>query len=96
MLARKIGTPGHKHVFNCRCSSCQVSRAITGCLHPNKCYAKAREMLNSLQYKWDPRLMQPEDYEARDEPDESGTAEFDSRITTNGTLGDAFRIFTDG
>jgi ribonuclease HI len=99
MLARKIGTPGHKHEFDCQCSSCRVSRAITKCLHPSKCYHKAREMLNSLECKWDPRLMQPEDYEDYQKPagqDESGAADFDSRITTNGTLGDAFRIFTDG
>ncbi|KAJ7601723.1 hypothetical protein DFH06DRAFT_902622, partial [Mycena polygramma] len=91
----------HKHIFNCKCSSCQVSRAITGCLHPNKCYAKAREMLNSLEYKWDPRMMQPEDWEEHQKPAEQdggdpAVVEFDSRITTNGTLGDAFRIFTDG
>jgi ribonuclease HI len=43
--------------------------------------------------------MQPEDYEGYQKPaerDESGAADFDSRITTNGTLGDALRIFTDG
>jgi ribonuclease HI len=44
-------------------------------------------------------MMQPEDYEVYQKPaeqDESGAMDFDSRITTDGTLGDAFRIFTDG
>ncbi|KAJ7655668.1 ribonuclease H-like protein [Mycena polygramma] len=43
--------------------------------------------------------MQPEDYEEYQRPaerDESGTVEFDLRVTTEGTLGDVFRIFTDG
>ncbi|KAJ6539316.1 hypothetical protein B0H19DRAFT_961618, partial [Mycena capillaripes] len=99
MLARKIGTPRHKHRVDCRCASCQVSREITGCLHPNKCYARARELLNSLEYKWDPRMMQPEDYEEYQKPadhDENGTAAFDPWVTTDGTLADVFRIFTDG
>ncbi|KAJ6527531.1 hypothetical protein B0H19DRAFT_969904, partial [Mycena capillaripes] len=99
MLARKIGTPRHKNRIDCRCASCRVSRELTGCMHPNKCYAKAQELLNSLEYKWDPRMMQPEDYEEYQKPaapGESDTAEFDSRITTDGTLADAFRIFTQG
>ncbi|KAJ7671503.1 hypothetical protein DFH06DRAFT_980205 [Mycena polygramma] len=99
MLASKMGTPRHEHIPDCRCASCQVSRLTTGCLHPNECFAKARDLMNSLEYKWDPRLMQPEDYEEYQKPaerDESGTVEFDSRVTTDGTLGDVFRIFTDG
>ncbi|KAJ7710695.1 hypothetical protein B0H17DRAFT_1027621 [Mycena rosella] len=54
----------------CRCSSCQVSRVITGCLHPSKCYVKAQELLNSLENKWDPSVMQPEDFEEYQKPRE--------------------------
>jgi hypothetical protein len=99
MLARKLGTPRHTNRIDCSCASCRVSREITKCRHPNECYVKAQELLNSLENKWDPRLMQPEDYEEyqtpaqREDPD---TAEFDSRITTDGTLADDFRIFTQG
>ncbi|KAJ7668710.1 hypothetical protein DFH06DRAFT_982288, partial [Mycena polygramma] len=99
MLARKIGTPRHTNRIDCKCSSCRISRELTGCRHPNKCYAKTRELLNSLEYKWDPRLMQPEDFEEYQKPmqeTDSGGSEFDSRITTQGTLADVFRIFTDG
>ncbi|KAJ7107530.1 hypothetical protein C8R44DRAFT_595815, partial [Mycena epipterygia] len=100
MLARKIGTPRHTDRVDCRCASCQVTRQITGCRHPNHCYKKAQEMLNSLENKWDPRVMQPEDYEEYQEPtphgEDSGAADFDSRITTKGTLADTFRIFGQG
>jgi ribonuclease HI len=57
--------------------------------------------LYSLENKWDPRLLQPEDYKDYEEyqaPEESpdpDTAIFDSRITTDGTLADTFRIFTE-
>ncbi|KAJ7260282.1 hypothetical protein C8J57DRAFT_954031, partial [Mycena rebaudengoi] len=97
ILAHKIGTPRHTDRRDCKCASCRVTKEITKCQHPHKCYVKARELLNSLQNKWDPRQMQPEDYEEYQTPghqDDPDVAEFDSRITTNGTLADAFRIFT--
>jgi hypothetical protein len=36
---------------------------------PHLCYAKARELLDSLQNKWDLRGMQPEDYEENQAPE---------------------------
>ncbi|KAF5359907.1 hypothetical protein D9758_013997 [Tetrapyrgos nigripes] len=56
----------------------------------------AWELLDILPQKWDPRREQPEDYEK--EPhitNERNTTYFDNRVTTNGTLGDIFQIFTD-
>jgi ribonuclease HI len=43
--------------------------------------------------------MHPEDYEEYQTPvekEDKNAVEFDSRITTDGTLADAFRIFTQG
>jgi hypothetical protein len=54
------------------------------------------ELINSLEIKWDPRFMQPEDYEEYKKPDDPETSRIDPRVTTGGTLADAFRIFTDG
>jgi hypothetical protein len=51
------------------------------------------ELINSLEIKWDPRFMQPEGYKKPDDPE---TSRIDPRVTTGGTLADAFRIFTDG
>jgi hypothetical protein len=36
---------------------------------PHLCYAKAQELLDSLQNKWDLRGMQPEDYEEYQAPE---------------------------
>jgi hypothetical protein len=56
------------------------------------CYAKARELLNSLQNKWDPSGMHPEDYEEYQAPEareedtpleegEEAPVQFDSRVS---------------
>ncbi|KAJ7155938.1 hypothetical protein C8R43DRAFT_1125843 [Mycena crocata] len=74
-------------------------RAETGCRYPQNCYAKARALLDALHAKWDPRRPQPEDYEEAQAPaalEEDESVEFDSRITTHGTIADTFRIFTKG
>ncbi|KAE9397360.1 hypothetical protein BT96DRAFT_781096, partial [Gymnopus androsaceus JB14] len=70
----------------------------TNCRSPYKCYGKAAQLLNNLPEKWNPLVKQPED----SEPDsldasalENGEV-FDWRLTTKGTLADAFRIFTEG
>ncbi|CAK5281680.1 unnamed protein product [Mycena citricolor] len=59
-------------------------------------------MLDTLDPKWDPRQPQPEDYEGRMNPQtldtqqgEGISIEIDQRLTTKGTVGDTFRIFTE-
>ncbi|KAK7029102.1 hypothetical protein R3P38DRAFT_2407535, partial [Favolaschia claudopus] len=102
-LANKAGSNRHTHRVDCRCAACRVTRAITGCGHPHKCYLKAQALLNSIEDKWDPRVMQPEDYIRKNllrdqEPtahEDENTADFDTRVTTKGTLADVFRIFTN-
>ncbi|KAJ6561751.1 hypothetical protein B0H19DRAFT_942962, partial [Mycena capillaripes] len=99
LLARKIGTARHKYRVDCRCAACSVTKAITGCRHPHLCFQKSKELLDSLEEKWDPRCMQPEDFEEYQTPAaeaDSEAMEFDSRVTTNGTLADVFRVFTEG
>jgi hypothetical protein len=56
-------------------------------------------LLNSLEDKWNPLIPQPEDYEnIPREALQLDTKEvlFNPKITTEGTLSDAFRIFTNG
>ncbi|KAJ7269120.1 hypothetical protein C8J57DRAFT_976937, partial [Mycena rebaudengoi] len=67
-----------------------------GCMTPHSCFSKAKELLDTLPPKWDPRMQQPEDYEAPPEDDENGWTTFDRRITTTGSIKEAFRIFTEG
>ncbi|KAJ7604662.1 hypothetical protein DFH06DRAFT_1020709, partial [Mycena polygramma] len=92
-----MDAPRHRPVRNCRCGTCQLTKALTRCKNPHQCYTKARELLDGLEAKWDPREPQPEDYEDDQKPQNEGdeTAEFDSRITTHGTVADTFRIFTN-
>jgi hypothetical protein len=78
---------------------CRVTRAISGCQNPNACYSKARDLLNALEEKWDPREPQPEDHEEYHAPEaeaDQETVDFDPGITTHGTIADTFRIFTRG
>ncbi|KAJ7631437.1 hypothetical protein DFH06DRAFT_937079, partial [Mycena polygramma] len=99
-LARKMGTARHTDRTDCRCASCQMTRATTQCRHPNLCYKKAHELLNTLEDKWDPRCMQPEDFEEyhtlRERDETEGVEEFDVTVATDGELADVFRIFTEG
>lgn len=89
--------PNHRPSNRCRCATCRLTRAMSGCTTPHSCFCRARELLNVLHDKWNPGKAQPEDYE--EAPTEIGTPEddetmFDPRITTHGTIADTFRIFT--
>ncbi|KAF5325574.1 hypothetical protein D9758_018235 [Tetrapyrgos nigripes] len=59
--------------------------------------SRAKELLDTLPSKWDPRKSQPEDHEGdsleMNAPEDADN--FDYHITTTGTLSDIFRVFTD-
>ncbi|KAL0059957.1 hypothetical protein AAF712_013253 [Marasmius tenuissimus] len=65
-----------------------------------RCYERAKDMINSLPDKWNPTTPKPEDFEKEDTRwqivSEEDAEPFDPRITTKGSLADAFRIFTGG
>ncbi|KAJ7271394.1 hypothetical protein B0H12DRAFT_1003102, partial [Mycena haematopus] len=95
----KKDAPRHKPNNRCCCDTCRDVRETTGCKTPDKCFTRARRLLDALHEKWDPRKPQPEDYEEEQEPlgdPDSESAQFDPRITTHGTIADTFRIFTKG
>ncbi len=70
-------------------------------MNPHQCASRAKDMLDTLPSKWDPRTRQPEDYEnglMKDLEEENlgdNRVPFDRRVTTYGNMGQAFRIFTD-
>ncbi|KAK0463246.1 uncharacterized protein EV420DRAFT_1618992 [Desarmillaria tabescens] len=66
-----------------------------GCKKPNECMLHAKELMDTLPKKWDPRFMLPEDYEEGPEQLDEGF-EFDRRVTVDGSIANAFRIFTEG
>ncbi|KAJ7138536.1 hypothetical protein C8R43DRAFT_823953, partial [Mycena crocata] len=89
----------HRPLKRCQCDTCRATRTETGCQNPHQCYCRARNLLDSLYAKWNPLKPQPEDYEEEQAPREGlspETVDFDSRITTRGTVADTFRIFTKG
>ncbi|KAJ7363954.1 hypothetical protein DFH08DRAFT_619336, partial [Mycena albidolilacea] len=65
------------------------------CRHPSNRYLKAHQLLNAMEDKWQHQktmknTRHPENMRT------SEAADLDSRITTDGTLADIFRIFTEG
>ncbi|KAJ3773360.1 hypothetical protein FB446DRAFT_837179, partial [Lentinula raphanica] len=93
--AQKICTARHSRRRNCRCVECVADRARR-CNSPFKCYTRANEILRTLPPKWNPATEQPEELRGELDGHQEDGATFDNRITVEGTLADAFRIFTEG
>ncbi len=99
-LASTLTTAAHRPSAACCCGACSALKT-RGCANPHLCGTRAREMLDTLPGKWDPRKRQPEDYESKIMEDlqheqlDSSLVPFDRRVTTHGDRGQAFRIFTD-
>ncbi|KAJ3766748.1 hypothetical protein FB446DRAFT_617746, partial [Lentinula raphanica] len=96
--AKNIRTPRHSRRRNCRCTACEAARTENHCEAPYRCFSKANELLQTLPEKWNPSSILPEDHEPDElhPPDVNEGSTFDHRITTHGSLADAFRIFTQG
>ncbi|KAL0059037.1 hypothetical protein AAF712_014250 [Marasmius tenuissimus] len=88
-LAESLQRTDHIASDERECPDCKKIEENYGCSHPHRCMTRAKELLDALHPKWDPRReIQPENYEQT--PEES---EIDSRVTTNGALGDVFRVY---
>ncbi len=100
-LASILKDRGHQARATCKCVSCVCLKERVGCANPHLCGVRAREMLKTLPGKWDPQTRKPEDYEDKDmeelrnEELDKDLVPFDRRVTTNGNLGHAIRIFTE-
>ncbi len=100
-LTSLLDRPDHRASVTCKCNGCTHQRSHVGCENPHLCAVRAREMINTLPGKWDPRRRLPEDYEkdnmARllEEGLDEGLIPFDRCVTTYGHIGHAFRIFTE-
>ncbi len=103
-FANNFHAPGHLSKTSCRCAGCVIAREQDGCTKPYLCAERARNLLDTLPPKWDPRGVHPADYEERIYDAHKKLAEdmggrlvpFDRRVTTKGHVGEAFRIFTTG
>ncbi len=99
-LADVLNDAEHRPSARCNCEGCAPLRDDTRCANPHLCATRAKDILDTLPGKWDPRTRQPEDYERkakdalRREGIETDLIPFDRCITTYGDLGQVFRIFT--
>ncbi|RPD55592.1 hypothetical protein L226DRAFT_448169, partial [Lentinus tigrinus ALCF2SS1-7] len=96
--------PGHRDRPSCKCGGCEWAKQAIGCAHPSACAKRAKEFLDALPPKWDPRGRHPADYEEENHRALEKVREdlgddlvlFDRRVTVHGTIADAYRIFTEG
>ncbi|KAL0956717.1 hypothetical protein HGRIS_002839 [Hohenbuehelia grisea] len=99
-LAEKGNTPYHCNRNNCKCQNCKDVRTGSHCRTPNTCYKKAKELLDTLPRKWDPRKATSEKeieaLKAKLTTNIEGGAIFDPINAVKGNLAGAFRIFTKG
>ncbi|OJT03797.1 Transposon TX1 uncharacterized 149 kDa protein, partial [Trametes pubescens] len=98
-LASALTDPTHRRANRCTCTNCEAVIVKARCAHPDRCFERARKLMDLLPSKWDPRGVHPEDYEEeqmRAAWEAAGEATvFDRSVTVKGTLGETFRIFTD-
>ncbi|EPS96356.1 hypothetical protein FOMPIDRAFT_53837 [Fomitopsis schrenkii] len=87
-MARSLDHAGHKARRNCACQTCKATRQVSACENPHACFARAKELLDHLPEKWDPRSTKPEDREK-----DSGLTDDDKELLTdhNSTLFDNIR-----
>jgi hypothetical protein len=97
-MTRCLNVHAHQPTTESNCDNCEDFRENHGCSDPHACYQRARELLDELPFKWDPRRAQPKDYEVREDSDvdDDGWIIFDKSVTITGTLAEIFRIFTEG
>ncbi|THU99045.1 hypothetical protein K435DRAFT_941360 [Dendrothele bispora CBS 962.96] len=93
-----LGNLNHQPIANCECLPCVTTRVDTQCHNPNRCMNRAKDLLNTLPSKWDPRQQLPEDYEREQGAvgDYDQWSYFDPTVTTKGELSDSLRTFTHG
>ncbi len=99
-IAATLDDAAHLPRASCRCESCAYMKTAKDCINPHLCGVRAKDILDTLPGKWDPRKRKPEDYEEAIMTDlnkeglDNTLVPFDRRITTHGDIGQAFRIFT--
>ncbi|KAF9028475.1 hypothetical protein BDZ89DRAFT_894679, partial [Hymenopellis radicata] len=92
----------HKGNKRCKCNRCTIMRQ-GGCQNPNRCMQRAQTLLGALPPKWNPLHEQPEDGEVlppketeEEAADPQRERTFNRNLTDQGSIAEAFRIFTTG
>ncbi|KAF9488747.1 hypothetical protein BDN71DRAFT_1346542, partial [Pleurotus eryngii] len=92
--ANYLDNPEHKKLKRCKCQGCKKMRDEYKCTHPNECFRRARQMLNVLLQKWDPRRVNNQ--ALRDAAIHQRGQTFNKELAMVKNLQDAFQIFTEG
>ncbi|KAI9056336.1 hypothetical protein FKP32DRAFT_1532785, partial [Trametes sanguinea] len=100
-LADRTRTPEHRPTRTCTCTACAEMVTDERCANPHRCYTKAKQLLDLLHPKWDPRAQtrrSEDEYVDQALYSEDGQEHtcVDTRVVTGGTVAEAFRIFTEG
>ncbi|KAF5376091.1 hypothetical protein D9615_007753 [Tricholomella constricta] len=100
VIAEMLLDPHHQAHNECECTGCIHMDEILGCKYPHACATRARDLLNTLPPKWDPRVVPDNLVENRtpdDEHDEDPDwIPFQRCLPTVDSLADVFRVFTEG
>ncbi len=99
-LVDELNLPAHRPTKTCSCLGCERLKQRTHCENPHLCGSRAKDMISTLPYKWNPTYRHPEDFEdgvmeaLRQDASAGEYIPFDRRVTTHGDLGHSLRIFT--
>jgi ribonuclease HI/exonuclease III len=95
-LINTISPLDHRQGRDCTCNMCTEMKG-KGCENPHVCVEKAKELLDTIPPRWDPRSTETvEEDENREESDddEDGWINFNPALVTGGQIGNTLRIFT--
>ncbi|KAJ8089863.1 hypothetical protein PM082_018440 [Marasmius tenuissimus] len=90
----------HRKRDDCPCEECENLWDKNGCIGPNSCITRAKELLDTLPPKWDPRETLPDDFEKEMQNAELSTRDedwvkFKKQLVTARDTGGTFGIFTE-
>lgn len=100
-ITTMITETSHLDTDECECKSCMKMEIESNCLHPHSCSYRAKEMIDTLPEKWNPRAPQPDNTLTMTKENEMNReaelkAVFNFNLATNDDLANIFRIFTAG
>ncbi|KAK0429537.1 hypothetical protein EV421DRAFT_1723157, partial [Armillaria borealis] len=104
-VERQLHSTEHKSRQDCKCAECRDDHQQRGCDNPHRCALMARDLLNNLMEKWDPRRpdqndglhLTPDDrLQNQSAWEDNNMIRFDPGIDNENTLTEGIQIFTSG
>ncbi|KAF9490618.1 hypothetical protein BDN71DRAFT_1399653, partial [Pleurotus eryngii] len=92
LIANHLTHPQHRRSKRCKCPGCTEAKNTHRCTHSAECFKRARQLLDKLPAKWDPRKIN--DHINREDEPQQEWKTFNHRLGEVDNLEDAVRIFT--